>query len=171
MGKSFNDDIFNGFNVDSINGLSISQEAINENKKVSDKPKLDININLDEAKKEFSKQEKTKPKKDDTETIQENIKRDQELRDIEQQAIKQVISNNITTEQPKVIYTKKTMIFKQDYLDIIDGLASINDMQVKDVLNQLLEKSINELDDTIREKALKTGRKPKQKHKTDKSIF
>ena len=33
MGKSFNNDIFNGFNVDSINGLSISQEAINENKK------------------------------------------------------------------------------------------------------------------------------------------
>ena len=33
MGKSFNDDVFNnGFNLDSINGLNISKEAIEENK-------------------------------------------------------------------------------------------------------------------------------------------
>ena len=35
MGKSFNDDVFNnGFNLDSINGLNISKEAIQENKKL-----------------------------------------------------------------------------------------------------------------------------------------
>jgi hypothetical protein len=33
MGKSFNDDVFtNGINIDSINGLNISKEAIQENK-------------------------------------------------------------------------------------------------------------------------------------------
>ena len=62
------------------------------------------------------------------------------------------------------------MIFRQDYLDIIDGLAELNDMQIKDVLNQLLAKSINMLDDKTREKALKTGKKTKPV-KQDKSIF
>ena len=41
MGKSFNDDVFNNsFNLDTINGLNISQEAINENKKETEKPKI-----------------------------------------------------------------------------------------------------------------------------------
>ena len=40
MGKSFNDDVFNnGFNLDTINGLNISKEAIEENKEVSGKDK------------------------------------------------------------------------------------------------------------------------------------
>ena len=58
MGKSFNDDIFNNsFNLDSINGLNISQEAINENKQAIS---LKINDDLSEAKKQFKKQQETK---------------------------------------------------------------------------------------------------------------
>lgn len=169
MGKSFNNDVFNSdFNLNSINGLSISQEAINENKKATDKPTIDLtNINLNEAKKEFNAQKK--PKQED---IKETLQKAKDLQDEEQQDINRTIKEHLVdTEQPKVIYTKKTMIFKQDYLDIIDGLAKINNMQVKDVLNQLLEKSINTLDENIRDKALKTGRKPKQTKNTDKSIF
>ena len=167
MGKSFNDDVFNNsFNLDTINGLNISQEAINENKKETEKPK--ININLDEVKKEFKEQKENKTISSDKEEIQETIKQQTKQRETKEQLKDISDKNNLFNSE---LYVKKTMIFKQEYLNIIDGLASLNDMQIKDVLNQLLEKSINELDDTIREKALKTGRKPKQKHKTDKSIF
>ena len=167
MGKSFNDDVFNNsFNLDTINGLNISQEAINENKKETEKPK--IHINLDEVKKEFKEQKENKTISSDKEEIQETIKQQTKQRETKEQLKDISDKNNLFNSE---LYVKKTMIFKQEYLNIIDGLASLNDMQIKDVLNQLLEKSINELDDTIREKALKTGRKPKQKHKTDKSIF
>ena len=62
------------------------------------------------------------------------------------------------------------MIFKQEYLDIIDGLASINNMQIKDVLNQLLEHAINDLDIKIKDKALKNSKK-KKTTKTNKNLF
>ena len=62
------------------------------------------------------------------------------------------------------------MIFKQEYLDIIDGLATINDMQIKDVLNQLLGRAISELDIKVKDKALKTGKKTKPV-KENKNIF
>ena len=168
MGKSFNDDVFNnGFNLDSINGLNISKEAIQENKNsLSDiskdlKEKLG-NIDIDKIKEEIqaSKKENTEDDEQELKRLQDEMTR---LKEKEQQHHEEI-------EQPKEQYVKKTMIFKQDYLDIIDGLASINDMQIKDVLNQLLEKSINMLDDKTREKALKTGKKAKPV-KQDKSIF
>ena len=170
MGKSFNDDVFNnGFNLDSINGLNISKEAIQENKNsLSDiskdlKEKLG-NVDIDKIKEEIqaSKKENTEDDEQELKRLQEEMTR---LKEKEQQR-----DNHEEIEQPKEQYVKKTMIFKQDYLDIIDGLASINDMQIKDVLNQLLEKSINMLDDKTREKALKTGKKAKPV-KQDKSIF
>jgi hypothetical protein len=168
MGKSFNDDVFNNdFNLDSINGLNISQEAIKENQEQQEDYKAKLksmvgNINLDKVKEEI-KEQKKKQKEDidpqeELRRTQEKLKRLQE----EQQEHEPVKDN--------IIYTKKTMIFRQDYLDIIDGLAELNDMQIKDVLNQLLDKSINMLDDKTREKALKTGRKNKPV-KQDKSIF
>lgn len=164
MGKSFNDDVFNnGFNLDSINGLNISKEAIEENQqKVT--PKIDIsNINLDEVKKQIQ-EEKEKQQKDPQQDYARLLKEMERTKEYEQQEqMREPAQNNM-------IYTKKTMIFKQEYLDIIDGLASINDMQIKDVLNQLLEKSINELDEKVREKALKTGKKSKP-IKTNKTIF
>jgi hypothetical protein len=170
MGKSFNDDIFiNSFNLDSINGLNISQEAINENKQAIN---LKINDDLSEAKKQFKKQQETK--QDDIKaTIEENIKVAQEISEKAEDKAREIQEQQETEEEPQkdnTIYTKKTMIFNQDYLDIIDGLAQNNDMQIKDVLNQLLGRAINQLDEKVRDKALKTGKKAKTS-KTNKNIF
>lgn len=168
MGKSFNDDVFNNdFNLDSINGLNISQEAIKENQEQQEDYKAKLKsmvgkLDLDKAKKDIEDQKKKQKEEIDP---QEELRRTQEeLKRLEQeQQEHEPVKDN-------VIYTKKTMIFRQDYLDIIDGLAELNDMQIKDVLNQLLDKSINMLDDKTREKALKTGKKSKPV-KQDKSIF
>lgn len=161
MGKSFNDDVFNNdFNLDTINGLNISKEAIKENQAtVKSKEQQDQEFKEDMQNRllNYAKEKANEPKP----TTEEEIKEKYEREKIPQ--IKEPIKDNI-------IYTKKTMIFKQEYLDIIDGLAELNDMQIKDVLNQLLEKSINMLDEKIKEKALKTGKKAKPV-KQDKSIF
>ena len=197
MGKSFNDDVFNNsFNLGSINGLSISQEAIEENKKgVSDeetitKVKTDKELKskmLDDLHKDMEKTLKEKSLTDGERDLLEDIIKEHniDLSDtdiqINQDYYKDVLEDNTEEKQQpkksisnmveKALYTKKTMIFKQEYLDIIDGLASINDMQIKDVLNQLLEKAINELDEKTKEKAIKEARKNKATDKTDKSIF
>jgi small-conductance mechanosensitive channel len=167
MGKSFNDDIFNNnFNIDSINGLNISKEAIEENKEKS-KPKIDLsNINIDEVKKAVK--EEKKKEKQNTEEELEQLKKEEERIKESNKEYEQM--EKYIQEEEKATFIKKTMIFKQEYLDIIDGLAEINDMQIKDVLNQLLERSINQLDEKVREKALKTGRKTKSV-KTTKNIF
>lgn len=197
MGKSFNDDVFNNsFNLGSINGLSISQEAIEENKKgVSDeetitKVKTDKELKskmLDDLHKDMEKTLKEKSLTDGERDLLEDIIKehnidlsDTDIR-LHQDYYKEVLEDNTEAKQQpkksisnmveKALYTKKTMIFKQEYLDIIDGLASINDMQIKDVLNQLLEKAINELDEKTKEKAIKEARKNKTTAKTDKSIF
>lgn len=197
MGKSFNDDVFNNsFNLGSINGLSISQEAIEENKKgVSDeetitKVKTDKELKskmLDDLHKDMEKTLKEKSLTDGERDLLEDIIKehnidlsDTDIR-LHQDYYKEVLEDNTEAKQQpkksisnmveKALYTKKTMIFKQEYLDIIDGLASINDMQIKDVLNQLLEKAINELDEKTKEKAIKEARKNKTTDKTDKSIF
>ena len=168
MGKSFNDDVFNnGFNLDTINGLNISKEAIEENKehnKIDDIRKQIKNINLDEVKKELQ-EEKKQEKIDPQQEYEQLLKEHERYTELE----KEQRGNSEEKQIKKDIYVKKTMIFKQEYLDIIDGLAIINDMQIKDVLNQLLEKSINMLDDKIREKALKNGKKTKPV-KQEKSI-
>lgn len=175
MGKAFNNDIFGNTDITaSINGLTISQEAINENKQEQQqedyKEKLKSmmsKIDLEQAKKEISEQKK----KQDIDP-QEELRRTQEELERLQKEQEQRETQEKSKEPVKddTIYTKKTMIFKQEYLDIIDGLAELNDMQIKDVLNQLLEKSINMLDDKTKEKALKTGKKAKPV-KQDKSIF
>lgn len=174
MGKAFNNDIFGNTDITaSINGLTISQEAINENKQEQQedyKEKLKSmmsKIDLEQAKKEISEQKK-KQEIDPQEELRrtqeelERLQKEQEQRETQEKSKEPV--------KDDTIYTKKTMIFKQEYLDIIDGLAELNDMQIKDVLNQLLEKSINMLDDKTKEKALKTGKKAKPV-KQDKSIF
>lgn len=164
MGKSFNDDVFNNsLNLESINGLNISKEAIEENKE-SQKPKIDLsNIDLDEKKREIQdKKEKatSDPTNELKRLIQEKDRLSEKVKAYEQQK----------DDTPSTTYIKKTMIFKKDYLDIIDGLAIINDMQIKDVLNQLLERAINELDEKTREKAIKNSKKVKPV-KTEKNIF
>jgi len=164
MGKSFNDDVFNNdFNFDSINGLNISKEAIEENKE-KNKLKIDLdNINLDEIKEKI-KDNKEKQKSDPRQEYEELIQEQERIKE------KQKEYEQMQEQEDKAIYVKKTMIFKQEYLDIIDGLATINDMQIKDVLNQLLSRAISELDIKVKDKALKTGKKGKSV-KTEKNIF
>lgn len=164
MGKSFNDDVFNNdFNFDSINGLNISKEAIEENKE-KNKLKIDLdNINLDEIKEKI-KDNKEKQKSDPLQEYEELIQEQERIKE------KQKEYEQMQEQEGKEIYVKKTMIFKQEYLDIIDGLATINDMQIKDVLNQLLSRAISELDIKVKDKALKTGKKGKSV-KTEKNIF
>ena len=53
---------------------------------------------------------------------------------------------------------KKTMIFNQDHLDIINGLARIKRIEIKNTLFQLLRYSINNLDEETREEALRLGK-------------
>lgn len=176
MGKSFNDDVFNNnLNLDTINGLNISQEAIQENKKTFTdiekglKEKLG-NLDLDKVKEEMLANKEPKTTEDyeqELTQLQDDITR---IKEQEQQRDSNEIATRNKEQRNNEIYTKKTMIFKQEYLDIIDGLAIINDMQIKDVLNQLLEKSINMLDEKVKEKALKNGKKTKPV-KQDKSIF
>lgn len=175
MGKSFNDDVFNNdFNLDTINGLNISKEAIKENQQENNKSLSDIekglkeklsNLDLDKVKEDFkaTKDIAKEDFKEELSRLQDNITR---IKEKEQQQD----SNKTNEQHTNDIYIKKTMIFKQEYLNIIDGLAELNDMQIKDVLNQLLEKSINMLDEKTKEKALKTGKKAKPV-KQDKSIF
>lgn len=167
MGKSFNNDVFSSdFNVDSINGLNISKEAIEENQKTTT-PKIDLsNINLKEVKEKL-KEEK---KKQDPQAELEALMQEQERLKEKQKEYETLENYTKPQADDTKLYVKKTMIFKQYYLDIIDGLASINDMQIKDVLNQLLEKAINQLDEKTRDKALKTGKKVKPV-KTEKNIF
>ena len=167
MGKSFNDDVFNnGFNIDSINGLNISKEAIEENQKAT-KPKIDLSgINLDEVKEQIKEEKK---KQDPKAELQELMQEQERLKE-KQKEYEKLEQYTKPQDEEQKLYVKKTMIFKPEYLDIIDGLASINNMQIKDVLNQLLEKAINQLDEKTRDKALKTGKKAKPV-KTEKNIF
>lgn len=189
MGKSFNNDVFkSGFN---INGIGISSEAIEENKKA---------LNIDQDVKEVSSEEELKEAvkgyiKDDIlnnkEVSEEESDKIQALiKNVYKDAIKDMEKDEDTSLEDKLnevkekattikeeqqgfnsksdntLYTKKTMIFKQEYLDIIDGLAILNDMQIKDVLNQLLEQGIEVLrqkDNNLINKALKEA------HKKDKS--
>lgn len=50
---------------------------------------------------------------------------------------------------------KKTMIFDKDHLDTINGIARQKHMQIKDVLYQLLEYSLEHIEN--REEARKLG--------------
>lgn len=197
MGKSFNNDVFkSGFN---INGIGISSEAIEENKKA---------LNLDQDVKEVSDEEELKDAV--KEYIKEDILNNKNVSDEESDKINTLIKGlykdaikdmekeetsledklneakervatikeeqqQINSKSDKERYTKKTMIFKQEYLDIIDGLASLNDMQIKDVLNQLLEQGLEvlkEKDASIIDKAIKEATKQKKnKYKEEKNLF
>ena len=53
---------------------------------------------------------------------------------------------------------KKTMIFEKEHLEIINGIARMKRMQIKDVLYQLLEHSIKNLDETTRNEARALGK-------------
>ena len=163
MGKSFNDDVFNnGFN---INGLNISNEAIEENQKKTT-PTIDLSkINLSEAKKEMEK-----AKRQETKPIEQLEDLQKELDRVEKEKPTPTFKEPISENE---YYTKKTMIFKTDYLDIIMGLSLVKDMQIKDVLNQVIElglEKLKEIDETLIPKAIKENKKTKGK-KDNNSLF
>lgn len=63
---------------------------------------------------------------------------------------------------------KKTMIFDKEHLEIINGIARIKRMQIKDVLYQMLEHSINDMDAIVVAEARKLG---KYMNDADKKIY
>jgi len=170
MGKSFNNDVFNSdFNVDSINGLNISKEAIEENKQATT-PKIDLsNINLDEVKKQLKKEKAKQDPQAELEALmqeQERLKEKQKEYETLENYTKPPTENN----EEKIPYTKKTMIFKQEYLDIINGISAITNTEIKGVLNKILELGINEMkkqDNSLVEKALKNSKKQRQEKAKD----
>ena len=171
MGKSFNDDVFtNGINIDSINGLNISKEAIQENKDAF----LDIekglkekfsNLDIDQVKEEIKASKDKDNDQEEISRLQDEIAR---LKEKEQQR------ENKEKKDDKEQYVKKTMIFKQEYLDIINGIATNTNTQVKGVLNRILELGIKEIEKQegkeVIDKALKNSKKKKQE-KAKELIF
>jgi len=171
MGKSFNDDVFtNGINIDSINGLNISKEAIQENKDAfSDiekglKEKFS-NLDIDQVKEEIKASKDKDNEQEEISRLQDEIAR---LKEKEQQR------ENKEKKDDKEQYVKKTMIFKQEYLDIINGIATNTNTQVKGVLNRILELGIKEIEKQegkeVIDKALKNSKKKKQE-KAKELIF
>lgn len=161
MGKSFNDDVFNnGFNLDSINGLNISKEAIQENKDTFTDIEKGLkekfsNLDIDKVKEEIRASKDKNKDQEEITRLQDEIAR---LKEKEQQ-------HQEETEQPKEQYVKKTMIFKQEYLDIINGLSAITNTEIKGTLNKILELGINEMrkeNNDLIDKALKNSKKKKQ---------
>lgn len=170
MGKSFNDDVFNGLNIDSINGLNISKEAIQENKDAfSDiekglKEKFS-NLDIDQVKEDIKASKDKDNEQEEISRLQDEIAR---LKEKEQQR------ENKEKKDDKEQYVKKTMIFKQEYLDIINGIATNTNTQVKGVLNRILELGIKEIEKQegkeVIDKALKNSKKKKQE-KAKELIF
>lgn len=163
MGKSFNDDVFNnGFNLDSINGLNISQEAIEENKNAFTDIEKGLkekfsNLDIDKVKEEIRASKDKEKDQEEITRLQDEIAR---LKEKEQQR-----DNKEETEQQKDPYVKKTMIFKQEYLDIINGVSAITNTEIKGTLNKILELGINEMrkeNNDLIDKALKNSKKKKQ---------
>lgn len=169
MGKAFNNDIFGNTDITaSINGLNISQEAIDENKKAfSDiekglKEKLS-NVDIDKVKEEIRANKDKESDQEEITRLQDEIAR---LKEKEKQR-----ENNESNQEQKDLYVKKTMIFKQEYLDIINGLSAITNTEIKGTLNTILELGIKEIEKQkgkeVIDKALKTSKKKKQEKAKD----
>jgi hypothetical protein len=54
---------------------------------------------------------------------------------------------------------KKTMIYKQEHLDTVNGIARMLQIQIKDSLNMTLEKGFSQYDPEFIEKAKEIGEK------------
>lgn len=69
-------------------------------------------------------------------------------------------------------YESKTYIVKQEYIDIINGLSKLNNMDITNVLEQIIEHSLKDIDDTIIERAKTIGRRYSEDNPRDyKNIF
>ena len=194
MGKSLNDNPFNsmGFN---INGIGISQEAIEENKRalgqleevkealdeeelkanVSDFLKEDIknNINVSSEEKDLiqdlienAKEElKAKSKDDkDLEALESELNSKKE-------EINKKVSSVMTLSDKKEKTTKKTYIIKDEYIEIIEGLALLKNAQIKDIVNEVIKRGLNSIEEKHNGIIDKAKKSYKNKDKGNNDLF
>ena len=194
MGKSLNDNPFNsmGFN---INGIGISQEAIEENKRalrqleevkeahdeeelkanVSEFLKEDIknNINVSSEEKDLiqdlienAKEElKAKSKDDkDLEALESELNSKKE-------EINKKVSSVMTLSDKKEKTTKKTYIIKDEYIEIIEGLALLKNAQIKDIVNEVIKRGLNSIEEKHNGIIDKAKKSYKNKDKGNNDLF
>ena len=194
MGKSLNDNPFNsmGFN---INGIGISQEAIEENKRalrqleevkeahdeeelkanVSEFLKEDIknNINVSSEEKDLiqdlienAREElKAKSKDDkDLEALESELNSKKE-------EINKKVSSVMTSSDKKEKTTKKTYIIKDEYIEIIEGLALLKNAQIKDIVNEVIRRGLNSIEEKHNGIIDKAKKSYKNKDKGNNDLF
>ena len=194
MGKSLNDNPFNsmGFN---INGIGISQEAIEENKRalgqleevkealdeeelkanVSDFLKEDIknNINVSSEEKDLiqdlienAREElKAKSKDDkDLEALESELNSKKE-------EINKKVSSVMTSSDKKEKTTKKTYIIKDEYIEIIEGLALLKNAQIKDIVNEVIRRGLDSIENKHNGIIDKAKKSYKNKDKGNNDLF
>lgn len=179
--------------INSVTGRRFSQEAIEENnaeiqeeeaktftmdevqkyikkditkqKPLTDKESKTLGSVINRIKKEAKQKEEEETKE---EAIEEKITSYEETFKETEEASTSLNANNI--EEDKSLYVKKTYIIKQDYIDLIEGLALYTGKERKEVVEELLKKATDLIDPTIKEKALKELKKSKKDIDT-KEIF
>ena len=194
MGKSLNDNPFNsmGFN---INGIGISQEAIEENKRalgqleevkeahdeeelkanVSDFLKEDIknNINVSSEEKDLiqdlienAREELKAKSKDDKylEALESELNSKKE-------EINKKVSSVMTLSDKKEKTTKKTYIIKDEYIEIIEGLALLKNAQIKDIVNEVIRRGLDSIEDKHNGIIDKAKKSYKNKDKGNNDLF
>ena len=176
--------------INSVTGRRFSQEAIEENNaEVQEEAKT---FTLEEVQ-NYVKKDRTiqKPLTDkESKTLGSVIKRiKKEAQNLEEDTKEEAIEEKITSyeetfketeeastslnankEEDKSLYIKKTYIIKQDYIDLIEGLALYTGKERKEVVEELLKKATDLIDPTIKERALKELKKSKKDIDT-KEIF
>ena len=194
MGKSLNDNPFNsmGFN---INGIGISQEAIEENKRalgqineVSEaKSEEELKANVNEFLKEDIKNNKN-VSSEEKDLIQDLIKNareelkakpkdDKDLEALEselntkKEEISKKVSSVMTSSDKKERTTKKTYIIKDEYIEIIEGLALLKNAQIKDIVNEVIKRGLDSIEDKHNGIIDKAKKSYKNKDKGNNDLF
>lgn len=194
MGKSLNDNPFNsmGFN---INGIGISQEAIEENKRalgqineVSEvKNEEELKANVNKLLKEEIKNNKnvSSKEKDLIQDLIENAKEelkakskdDKDLEALEselnskKEEISKKVSSVMTLSDKKEKTTKKTYIIKDEYIEIIEGLALLKNAQIKDIVNEVIRRGLDSIENKHNGIIDKAKKSYKNKDKGNNDLF
>lgn len=178
--------------INSVTGRRFSQEAIEENNAEIQEEETKT-FTMDEVqkyiKKDITKQKPLTDKESKTlGSVINRIKKEakqKEEEETKEEAIEEKITSyeetfketeeantslNANSEEDKSLYVKKTYIIKQDYIDLIEGLALYTGKERKEVVEELLKKATDLIDPTIKEKALKELKKSKKDIDT-KEIF
>lgn len=194
MGKSLNDNPFNsmGFN---INGIGISQEAIEENKRAlgqinevsEEKSEEELKANVNEFLKEDIKNNKNVSSKE-KDLIQDLIKNareelkakpkdDKDLEELEselntkKEEISKKVSSVMTLSDTKERTTKKTYIIKDEYIEIIEGLALLKNAQIKEIVNEVIRRGLDSIEDKHNGIIDKAKKSYKNKDKGNNDLF